>query len=79
MNLSEFYMNLQKILSMLCPNSYFYLRYADQVTNGYELLVEQNDKLTPVKVINTLSSKMEGEPYFLNNSFFKFKSCDISF
>ena len=72
-------MNLQKILSMLCPNSYFHLRYADQVTNGYEVLVEQKDKLTPVTVINIFSLKMEGEHHFLNKSFLKFKSCNISF
>ena len=72
-------MNLQKILDMLCPNCYFHLRYADQVTNGYEVLVEQNDKLTPVKVINTVSFKMEGEHHFFNKRFLKFQSCNISF
>ena len=63
----------------LCSNTYFDLRYADEVTNGYEVLIVQNDKLTPVKVINKFSFKMEGEHHFLNDSFFKFKSYNISF
>ena len=35
-------------------------RYADQVLIGDEVLVEQNAKLTPARVINVLSVRMQG-------------------
>ena len=38
----------------------FSFRYADQVAIGDEVLVQENDGLTPSKVINVTSSTMQG-------------------
>ena len=35
-------------------------RYADQVSNGNEVLVQRNDYLIPTTVINVSTSKMQG-------------------
>ena len=39
----------------------FFLRYADQLSITDEVLVHQNDKLTPDKVINVSSLIMQGD------------------
>ena len=36
-------------------------RYADQVEIGNEILVDENDKIIPAKVINILISKAQGK------------------
>ena len=38
----------------------FNLRYADQISSGYEVLVQENDELTPAKVINVSMAIMQG-------------------
>ena len=38
----------------------FSFRYADQVAIGDEVLVQENDDLTPSKIINVTSSTMQG-------------------
>ena len=41
------------------------IRYADQITIGDEVLIQENDKLTHGIVINVSSSIMQGNIYFI--------------
>ena len=40
-----------------------YFRYADHVSIGDEVLVEENDKLIPRKVVNVSGLLMQGNNY----------------
>ena len=48
----------------------FTLRYADEVSNGYEVLVQRNDYLIPTTVINVSTSKMQGIHHYCFEFFF---------
>ena len=43
-------------------------RYADQITTGDEVLVQENDQLTHEVVMNVSSSMMQGDNWFLRLS-----------
>ena len=45
------------------------IRYADQITIGDEVLIQENDKLTHGIVINVSSSIMQGNIFFLKAIF----------
>ena len=40
-------------------------RYAEKVSTGDEVLVSENNELTPAKVINVSSLKMQGDYAFV--------------
>ena len=42
----------------------FSFRFADMISIGYELLVQQNYKLVPAKVLNITSVIMEGKYWY---------------
>ena len=44
---------------------YYFIRYADQVCVGDEVLVQKNDNLFPAKVINVSSLVMQGDCRFV--------------
>ena len=49
-----------------------FFRYADEVSNGDEVLVNKNDKLSPTKVISVSNTMMQGK-YQLNLFFNNFQ------
>ena len=46
------------------PKNHLINRYADDVSPGYEVLIDENDQLTITKVINISSSRMQGKVHF---------------
>ena len=47
----------------------FFFRYADQVSIGYEVLVEENDQLTPTKVTHVVALTIQGNYIYILCSF----------
>ena len=55
-----------------------FFRYADQVSIGYEVLVEENDQLTSAGVIDVVTITVQGNYIYIIWSFLGFASCHLS-
>ena len=48
----------------MCQKTFTFNRYADKISVGDELLVENKNELVPAKVINVSNNQMQGMFYF---------------
>ena len=64
MSTQQFCNRLDILTSSIILFKYLILRYAEQLSIDDEVLVNENNTLTPTKVINTTSLMMEGNYYY---------------
>ena len=53
------------IIAEIIEYFFFKFRYANRISTGDEVLVQENDQIVPTKVINVTMFEMQGE-YFFN-------------